>query len=73
MEPVENHQVDSDTLQFYVEDFIDQICKNPHFTGDTLRGAPPKVMNDIFIDEFTPPAFREIVRHLGTTNITTTI
>ena len=73
MEPVENHQVDSDKIQLYVEDFIDQIFKNPHFTDDTLRGAPPKVINDIFIAGFTPPAFREIVRHLGTTNITTTI
>jgi len=73
MEPVENHQVDSDKIQLYVEDFINEIFKNPHFTDDTLRGAPPKEINDIFIAGFTPPVFREMVKHLGTTNITTAI
>ena len=30
MMPVENYQVDSDKIQFYLEDFIDQNFKNPH-------------------------------------------
>ena len=38
-----------------------------------MRGAPPKIINDIFTDGFTPPTFRAIVKNLGTTDITTTI
>ena len=63
----------SDNIQLYVEDFVDQLCKNPHFTNEQIRGAPPKVINQIFISGLTPPVFRAIVKDLGTTDIETTI
>ena len=73
MDHVENHQVNSDNIQLYVEDFIDQIYKNPHFTNDDLRGVPKKVINAILTNGFSPPAFRAIVKNLGTTDMKKTI
>ena len=58
-----NDAIDTDKIQLYVEDFIDKLCQNPHFTKDKLRGASPKTINEIF---------RAIVKILGTTKIATT-
>ena len=73
MVPAKNDAIDIDKIQLYVEDFIDQLCQNPHFQRDKLRGAPPKIINKIFTDGFTPPVFRAIVQDLGTSKIETTI
>ena len=73
MTPVKNKQLNCDNIQLYVEDFIDQVYKNPHFTNDKICGAPPKVINDLFTDGFSPPAFRKIIKNLGTTDMNTTI
>ena len=73
MKFVRNSAINTDNIQLYVEDFVDQMYKNPHFTNEKLRGAPPKVINAIFINGFTPPLFRDIVKDLGTTDYETTI
>ena len=56
-----------------MEDFIDLLYKNPHFTTDKLRGAPSKVINNLFTDGFSPLAFQKIIKNLGTTDINITI
>ena len=69
MEVAKNDRIDTDKIQLYVEDSTDQLCQNPHFTKDKLRGAPPKIVNEIYTDDFTSPVFRAIVKDLGTTKI----
>ena len=56
-----------------MEDFVHQLCKNPHFTNEQIRGAPPKVIIQIFTNGLTPPVFRAIVKDLRKTDIETTI
>ena len=68
-----NDSIDIDKIQLYVEDFINILHHNPHFQKDKLRGAPPKLINEIFIEGLQPPVFRGIVRDLGTTKIMSTI
>ena len=73
MPVAKNSAIDINKIQLYVEDFIDQLCQNPHFQRDKLRGATPKIINEIFTDGLTPPVFRAIVKDLGTTKIARTI
>ena len=73
MNPVKNKKVNCGNIQLYVEDFIDQLYKNPHFTTDKLHGAPPKVIKDFFTDGFLTPAFKKSIKNLGTTDINATI
>ena len=68
-----NEEISIDRIQLYTEDFIDKLSQNPHFQRDKLRGAPPKIINEIFTDGLQPPVFRAVVRDLGTTKITSTI
>ena len=68
-----NDNINIDKIQLYTEDFIDKLSINPHFQRDKLKGAPPKIINEIFIDGLQPPVFRAVVRDLGTTKINSTI
>ena len=65
--------IDVKRMQLYVEDFINQLCKHLHFQRDRLRGAIPKIINEILMDGLISPVFRAIVKDLGTTKIATTI
>jgi hypothetical protein len=44
------------------------------FQKDTgIRGMTPKIINEIFIEGFTPPVFKSFVKKIGSTDIHTTI
>jgi len=70
---VSDDQADVEQLQKYVAKFLGVLDHNPQFLDIRKKGATPKIMNDLFIDGFSPPVFRNRVKSLGTTDITSTI
>ena len=60
-----NDKINCDEIQIYVESFLDALYSNPHFHKDKgLRGITAKILNDIFMDGFTPPVFKSLVKNL---------
>ena len=73
MTPVSDDNADVDHLQKYVGKFLGLLERNPQFLDVSKKGATPKIMNEIFIDGFSPAVFRNRVKSLGTTDITSTV
>ena len=73
MTPVSDDNADVDNLQKYVGKFLCLLDRNPQFLDISKKGATPKIMNEIFIDGFSPAVFRNRVKSLGTTDITSTV
>ena len=73
MMPVQDDQADVEQIQKYVARFLGLLTRNPQFLDVRQKGATPKIMNDLLIEGFSPPVFRNRVKSLGTTDITSTI
>ena len=67
MNTTSNDAVDLEAIQIYVNRFLNLVYDNPSFLNQATGGASPKIMNDLFIDGFSPPFFKSIVKELGTT------
>ena len=68
-----NDAVDLEAIQIYVGKFLTLVYDNPSFLDQSTGGASHKIMNDIFIDGFSPPFFKSIIRDLGTTSYGDTV
>ena len=73
MEHVTNDVANLENIQVYVDEFINLLSDNPNFSDNSKGGGTPKIINDLLMDGFSPPLFRQMVRDLGTTDISSTI
>ena len=67
MNTTPNDAVDLEAIQVYVNRFLNLVYDNPSFLNQATGGASKKIMNDLFIEGFSPPFFKSIVKELGTT------
>ena len=67
MSAASNDAINLEEIQIYVNRFLNLVYDNPSYVNQATGGASPKIMNDLFIDGFSPPFFKSIVRDLGTT------
>ena len=73
MSTVTDENADVELIQKYVSKSLGLLTRNPQFLDIKQKGATPKIMNEIFIEGFSPPIFRNRVKSLGTTTITSTM
>ena len=73
MLPVSDDNADVEQLQRYVAKLLGILDRNPQFLDVRQKGATLKIMNELFIGGFSPPVFRNRVKSLGTTDLTSTI
>jgi hypothetical protein len=60
MKPIYNNdKIDSEDIQIYVENFL-EIHNN--ISNSIKKNATPKIINDIFLEGFTPPAIKSILK-----------
>ena len=73
MSAASNDAINLEEIQIYVNRFLNLVYDNPSYVNQATGGASPKIMNDLFIDGFSPPFFKSIVRDLGTTTYADTV
>ena len=65
-----NNRIDSEEIQMYVERFL-EVYNNK--SNSIKKGATPKITNDIFMEGFTPPITKSIIKKTGSSDLQTTL
>ncbi len=65
-----NNRIDSEDIQMYVERFLEVYNNN---SNSIKKGATPKIINDIFMEGFTPPIIKSIIKKTGSSDLQTTL
>jgi hypothetical protein len=70
MKPQKNSKIDSEEIQIYVEIFLEIHSNN---SNSIKKNATPKIVNDIFMEGFSPPVFKSIIKKTGSSDLETTL